>query len=69
MAGGFASETSHGTGIAAAMGVGAVIFFPIFYGVMGFVASLVGAWLYNIAAGIMGGIELDVQSPNVERIS
>jgi len=69
MVGGFASDSSHGSGIAAAMGIGGVIFFPILYGTMGFVASLVGAWLYNIAAGIMGGIELDVQPGSVEKIS
>jgi hypothetical protein len=61
MAGGFASDDTAGRGIAAVMGVGAIIFFPILYGLMGFVATLVGAWLYNLVAGIVGGVELDVQ--------
>jgi len=29
--------------------------------VLGFVMSLVAAWLYNLVAGMVGGIELDVQ--------
>ena len=42
------------------MGVGAVIVFPILYGLMGFVATLIAAWLYNVAAGVVGGVEVDV---------
>lgn len=61
MAGGFASEEADLAGIGAIMGVGAVIVFPIVYGLMGFVATLVAAWLYNVAAGIVGGVELDIQ--------
>jgi hypothetical protein len=44
----------------AIFGVGAIVLFPIFYGCIGFVGSLVGAWLYNLLAGMVGGIELDV---------
>ena len=61
MAGGFASQTSESAGIAAVIGVGAIVIFPILYGLMGFVATLIAAWLYNIVAGIVGGVELDVQ--------
>jgi hypothetical protein len=42
-------------------GVGAVFFFPIFYGCLGFIVSLVVAWLYNILAGLVGGIEIELQ--------
>ena len=28
---------------------------------IGFVASLIGAWLYNALVGMVGGIQLDVQ--------
>lgn len=42
-------------------GIGAVIILPIFYGVLGFVFTLIGAWLYNIAAGIVGGVELETE--------
>ncbi len=61
LAGGFASETEGAAGIGAMIGVGAVIVAPIFYGLMGFVITLVTAWLYNLAAGIVGGVEVDIQ--------
>jgi len=61
MAGAFASDTEGAAGLGAIIGVGAVIAFPIFYGLMGFVATLIGAWLYNLAAGLVGGVEFDIQ--------
>ena len=45
----------------ALFGVGAVILLPIFYGCMGFVTTLIGAWLYNVVSGMVGGFEVDVR--------
>lgn len=42
-------------------GAAAVILLPLLYGCMGFVTSLIGASLFNLAAGWVGGIELDTQ--------
>jgi len=42
-------------------GVGAIIFLPIFYGVLGLVAGAIGAALYNLFAGMLGGIELETE--------
>jgi hypothetical protein len=42
-------------------GVAAVVVLPIFYGVLGFVSSLIAAALYNLIASWVGGIEMDVQ--------
>ena len=61
MAGGMASESPFAAGLGTAIGIGAIIVLPLFYGGLGFVVTLIGAWLYNIAAGIVGGIEIDVQ--------
>ena len=61
LAGGFASDTAEGAGIGAGIGVAAIVVFPILYGSIGFVGTLVIAWLYNIGAGLVGGIEIDVQ--------
>ena len=61
---GMAAESGSGgipPVIGAVFGVGAVIFLPIMYGVMGVVAGAVGAALYNLFAGVFGGIELDIQ--------
>jgi hypothetical protein len=61
LTGGLASKSSGSAGIGAIIGVGAVVAFPILYGCLGFVATLIGAWLYNVAAGAVGGIEMDLQ--------
>jgi uncharacterized membrane protein len=42
-------------------GVPAIVVFPVLYGCLGFVGALIGAWLYNVLAGWIGGIELDIQ--------
>jgi hypothetical protein len=47
--------------VGAALGLGAVIALPIFYGVMGLVMGALMAALYNLFAGVVGGIDLDVQ--------
>jgi len=61
LAGGFASDASEFAGIGAMLGVAAIIVFPIFYGALGFVGTLVAAWFYNLAAGFVGGVEIEVQ--------
>ena len=61
MAGSMLSEQAHGNPLGALLGVGAIIFFPLLYGCIGFIAALIGAALYNVAAGFVGGIEIDVK--------
>jgi len=56
-----AGDRSGGGAMGALVGVGAVIVLPIMYGCIGFIATLIGAWLYNIAAGMVGGVEIDVR--------
>lgn len=60
MIGGFASQQTSGPIFGFAFGVGAVIFFPLLYGGLGFVMSLIMAGLYNLMAGWLGGIELEL---------
>jgi hypothetical protein len=31
------------------------------YGIGGFVMTLIGAWLYNVVAELVGGIEVDIR--------
>ena len=45
----------------AAFGVGAVVLFPILYGIMGVIAGVILAVFYNLAAGMAGGVELELQ--------
>ena len=69
MVGGFAgaasrSDTSSGlaaSGLGALFGVGAIVILPICYGVLGIISGAIGAALYNLFAGLFGGIELEVQ--------
>jgi hypothetical protein len=42
-------------------GVGAIVFLPIMYGIGGFIGGLIQGFVYNIAAGMMGGIDITVE--------
>jgi hypothetical protein len=59
--GGFASDTEGPTAFGGMISAAAIVVFPFLYGAMGFVVTLVGAWLYNLAAGIVGGVEVDIR--------
>lgn len=61
MLGGFASASDEGAMFGALFGVGAIILAPVFYGVMGFVMTFIAAALYNVVAGRVGGVEINVQ--------
>jgi hypothetical protein len=45
----------------ALFGVGAIILLPIFYGILGFIGTLIAATLFNVAARMTGGVEIEVQ--------
>ncbi len=55
----------HGSGLA--QGLGAVFglflcfFFPLFYAVIGGLMGMLMAWVYNVVAGWIGGIEFEVE--------
>ncbi len=42
-------------------GAAAVVFFPVAYGVVGFLMTLIITWLYNGLARLVGGIEIDLR--------
>ena len=41
-------------------GVGAIVFLPIFYGIIGGISGAIGAAIYNLVAGWVGGLEVDI---------
>ncbi len=47
--------------IAAGMMIGFGVLMPVIYGVMGFVFGVIGAAIYNLIAGWIGGIEVEVE--------
>lgn len=56
-----ANDSGGGAAFGALFGVGAVVLFPLFYGALGFVMTFIMAALYNLIAGMVGGVEVDVQ--------
>jgi len=42
-------------------GVGGIVVLPLFYGVFGLVAGVIGAFLYNVLADLVGGVEIDLR--------
>ena len=48
-------------GMSAGLGLLSIVVFPIMYGIMGFVMGAVCAWIYNIVASKIGGIELTIK--------
>ena len=67
---GFALASMVGLGLAgedgsavfgAVFGVGSIVFFPLLYGAMGFVGGMLGALLYNVFAGMVGGVSVQLE--------
>jgi hypothetical protein len=42
-------------------GVGSVILFPVLYGVLGFIAGIITAGIYNLTARWTGGLEIELE--------
>ena len=61
MVGAGLGESSEMSMFGPMLGVGAVIALPIFYGCFGFVGGAIGAALYNVFAGMVGGVRLDLE--------
>lgn len=54
-----AGDSSGVAAWGAGMGLFAIVVVPIVYGVFTFISGLIGGWLYNILAGIVGGVEIE----------
>src|SRR3954451_21558587 len=64
----FTPQNSDSTAFGAGIGVGAIVLFPIIYGVLVVVGGALTAWLYNIFAGMVGGIEVQLEPPQANPI-
>jgi hypothetical protein len=47
----------------------AIIILPVFYGVLGFIFGIISAALYNLFARWVGGIKVELKSPNTTEAS
>ncbi len=45
--------------VGAGLGVLVIIILPIYFGIIGFIFGAIGAFLYNLIAGKVGGVELE----------
>jgi hypothetical protein len=55
------SESEHAGAFGILFGLGAVIFMPILYGGLGAIGALIATAVYNVVAGLVGGIELTTE--------
>ncbi|WP_417472784.1 hypothetical protein [Luteimonas mephitis] len=58
---GLAGQGQGGGMLAMGGGLLGVIVLPILYGVFGFIGGVVQAFIYNIAAGFVGGIRIETE--------
>ena len=58
--GSVAAPDQLGNMVGLLFGVGAVVFIPLVYGTLGFVGGLIAALVYNLIAGVVGGLEIEV---------
>lgn len=42
-------------------GLAMIVLFPIFYALIGFVMGAISAFIYNLAAGSIGGLEMELE--------
>jgi hypothetical protein len=60
------SVSGRGSAAGGGVGIGIGLFYmiglPIMYGVLGFIIGAIGAAIYNLAAGMLGGVELELEN-------
>jgi hypothetical protein len=59
---GMAAEDPNSALASTFVGVGSVVIFPIIYGCLGFIGGALSSALYNLIAGFIGGIQLEIES-------
>lgn len=54
------SQAMGGVG-AIVIGLIIMIAVPVFYGILGFIGGAIGALVYNLAAGVVGGLKFELE--------
>lgn len=47
----------------AGYGIGFAVALPVVYGLIGFIFTAIGCAIYNLVAGWIGGIEIEIEEP------
>lgn len=55
------SDAFAGGALGVVFGIGSIIFFPIIYGIFGFLGGLLTGFVYNLVTRFVGGLEIDVE--------
>ena len=58
---GAALGQQEGGGLAMFGGAMGMVLLPILYGIFGFIGGLIQAFIYNLAAGFVGGIRIETE--------
>ena len=58
---GSAASALTGASSVGSLGALSIIIFPIIYGIMLFIFGAIFAWVYNVIAGRIGGIQIDLE--------
>jgi hypothetical protein len=58
----FLGDSREGMGLMLGGGLGAIIIMPIMYGIFGFIGGAIGAWVYNLVSGWIGGLEIELEN-------
>lgn len=53
-------EAASARALGFGFGLGAIIVVPVMYGIIGGIAAAIGAVIYNLVAGWVGGLEVDI---------
>ncbi|MFL6332516.1 MAG: hypothetical protein ACJ754_04145 [Pyrinomonadaceae bacterium] len=62
MLAGGGSNSGMAGGSSFVIGLVMMIAIPVFYGFVGFIGGLIGGVVYNVAAGVVGGLELELEN-------
>lgn len=55
-------DAATGGGVGIGIGIFYMIGLPIIYGVIGFIFGAIGALIYNVASGVIGGVEMELEN-------
>jgi hypothetical protein len=62
LAAGGGRDSGMAGGSSFVIGLVMMIAIPVFYGILGFIVGIISSLVYNVAAGVVGGLELELES-------